>query len=319
MSNTPQVNQETALINLVEKFKPQLAMALPKHLNANRMARIIMTEVRKNPKLASCDRASFFGAIIQCAQLGLEPGNALGAAYLIPYGKECQLIIGYQGKIELAERNGGVMLDAKPVFEKDFFEFENGTSQKLIHRPYMGKEDPGQVIGAYAIARYTNGLVKIHVSPLHEIEKARSFSKAKYKGSPWDIHYSEMAMKTAVHRLFKKIPKNPEMAKALELEESSEIGSQDLANVYTEFRDQNKLPEVQGMNENLVVDADPAKSDEPLFDKDNKTQAEVVTKILLNMDIGSELAVMVIDELHGKSVERDLPNIVKKVLVRNEK
>lgn len=58
------------------KIKAQMALALPKHMTADRLARIATTEIRKVPKLASCDQASFLGAIMQCAQLGLEPGRS---------------------------------------------------------------------------------------------------------------------------------------------------------------------------------------------------------------------------------------------------
>ena len=101
------------------KIKAQMALALPKHMTADRLARIATTEIRKVPKLASCDQASFLGAIMQCAQLGLEPGGALGHAYLIPFDKrqkvngrwetvstEAQLIIGYRGMIDLAAALG---------------------------------------------------------------------------------------------------------------------------------------------------------------------------------------------------------------------
>ena len=57
-------------------IKAQLALALPKHMTADRLARIALTEVRKVPKLAQCDQTSFLGAIMQCASLGLEPGGA---------------------------------------------------------------------------------------------------------------------------------------------------------------------------------------------------------------------------------------------------
>ncbi len=59
------------------KIKAQMALALPKHMTADRLARIATTEIRKVPKLASCDQASFLGAIMQCAQLGLERAELL--------------------------------------------------------------------------------------------------------------------------------------------------------------------------------------------------------------------------------------------------
>ena len=67
------------------QIKQQMALALPRHVTADRLARIALTEVRKVPKLAQCDQTSFLGAIMQCAALGLEPGGALGHCYLIPF------------------------------------------------------------------------------------------------------------------------------------------------------------------------------------------------------------------------------------------
>ena len=94
---------------LSDQFKKQLALAVPKHLSADRMARIAATEVRKTPALLNTTPASFLGAVMQSAQLGLEPGSALGQAYLVPYGNQCQLILGYRGMIDLARLSGQVL------------------------------------------------------------------------------------------------------------------------------------------------------------------------------------------------------------------
>ncbi|EDW4164247.1 recombination protein RecT, partial [Salmonella enterica subsp. enterica] len=67
-------------------MKEQLAAALPRHMTAERMIRIATTEIRKVPALGDCDTMSFVSAIVQCSQLGLEPGGALGHAYLLPFG-----------------------------------------------------------------------------------------------------------------------------------------------------------------------------------------------------------------------------------------
>jgi recombination protein RecT len=45
------------------KIKAQMALALPKHMTADRLARIATTEIRKIPKLAACDQASFLGQL----------------------------------------------------------------------------------------------------------------------------------------------------------------------------------------------------------------------------------------------------------------
>ena len=89
--------QTNDLVGLIQKFEPQIRNALPKHITPERMTRIVMTEVRKNPQLAECDKASFFGAVIQCAQLGLEPGTGLGHAYLLPYRNKGNMEVRFAG------------------------------------------------------------------------------------------------------------------------------------------------------------------------------------------------------------------------------
>ena len=217
------------LVTMVKSFEGQIKAALPKHITPERMTRIIMTEVRKNPQLAECDRASFFGGVIQCAQLGLEPGSGLGHAYLLPYRNrgnlEVQMIVGYQGMIDLAERSGKVTIDAHVIHERDEFDFSLGLHPHIDHKPYFGHEDPGEVIGAYAVARYSDGRVKFRVLSKGEIEKARNSSKSgKSNYSPWSSHYAEMARKTAIRRLFKLLPKSPELARVQELEDKAEVG-----------------------------------------------------------------------------------------------
>ena len=70
---------------MIERLKPQLEKALPKHVTTERLARVALTAIRNNPKLQKADALSLMGAIMQAAQLGLEPNTPLGHCYLIPY------------------------------------------------------------------------------------------------------------------------------------------------------------------------------------------------------------------------------------------
>ena len=79
-----QKNPVASFRDFLEKQKTQLAAALPRHINSDRMIRLACTEFSKNPLLQKCTPASVFGAIIQASQLGLEIG-VLGQAYLVPY------------------------------------------------------------------------------------------------------------------------------------------------------------------------------------------------------------------------------------------
>lgn len=78
-------------------------------MSHERMTRVALSAVNSNPKLSEAivnNPTSFLGALMQSAQLGLEPNTNLGHAYLIPYGNVVQIQIGYMGLLELAHRSG---------------------------------------------------------------------------------------------------------------------------------------------------------------------------------------------------------------------
>ena len=63
--------------SMIEKMKPQLMKALPKHVTADRLARVVLTAIRNNTQLQQADPMSLMGAIMISAQLGLEPNTPL--------------------------------------------------------------------------------------------------------------------------------------------------------------------------------------------------------------------------------------------------
>lgn len=222
------------------KMKQQMALAMPKHMTADRMMRIALTEVRKVPALGQCNIESFMGAIMQCAQLGLEPGSALGHAYLLPFGNgkakdgksNCQLIIGYRGMIDLARRSGQIVsLTARTVHENDTFKYEFGLEETMHHVPADG--DRGKMTHVYAVAKLKGGGVQFDVMSRADVDKVRATSKAGANG-PWVTHFEEMAKKTVIRRLFKYLPVSIEIQQAVTLDERAEAGiDQDNASVLT--------------------------------------------------------------------------------------
>ena len=206
----------------IEQMKGEIARALPRHLNADRLARIMLTEVRRTPLLAQCTPQSFGGAIMTCAQLGLEPG-VTGEAYLLPFRNnrkncyEVQLIIGYQGMLSLFWRSPlAKSFDAQTVYENDDFEYEYGLQPKLRHKPSLG--DRGAAIAYYSVATMTQGGAAFVVMSRADIEKIRQRSRAKDDG-PWKTDYDAMAKKTCVRQLFKLLPKSAELAQAIAADE----------------------------------------------------------------------------------------------------
>lgn len=218
----------------------QIKAALPRHMTAERMARIATTEMRKVPKLGQCDPMSFLGAVIQCAQLGLEPGNALGHAYILPFDKrekvgnqwktvrtEAQVIIGYRGMIDLARRSGQIVsIDARAVYEGDKFECVLGLDARIDHIPDWqnpNRADASKLRFVYAVAKLKDGGVQFDVMSRAEVEGIRARSKSADNG-PWVTDFAAMAVKTVVRRLFKFLPVSIEMQTAVGLDEMAEAG-----------------------------------------------------------------------------------------------
>lgn len=227
MTNLP---AKTATIReLLERSKNQIMMALPKHMDADRLMRVAMTSIQNTPKLLDCDPRSLIGAIIQSAQLGLEPDGVLGEAYLIPFKDKVQFIVGFKGLISLARRSGEIKsLAAHVVYENDVFEFEYGLEEKLRHVPTF--KNRGEMIAVYAVAKLVDGGYATEVMSVEEVNSVRDGSqgyqmaKRYKKSSPWDDHYSEMARKTAIRRLSKYLPVSVEMMKAVVLDEQADAG-----------------------------------------------------------------------------------------------
>lgn len=221
-ANTPPEKPKT-VEEWIQSMAPAMKEALPKHLDIDRFTRIAVTQLRTNPTLRECTVPSLLAAIMQCAQLGLEPG-LLGHAYLVPFNnrkagvKEVQFVIGYKGLIDLARRSGNIeSIAAHEVCENDEFIFEYGLEEKLVHRPALTNR--GKPYLYYAYAKFKGGGHQVEVMPIEDIEKIRLRSKARDNG-PWQTDYDEMAKKTVIRRLAKYLPISIEVARAIAQDES---------------------------------------------------------------------------------------------------
>lgn len=208
-----------SVFDLLEAMKPQIQRALPKHITADRIVRVAMTSIRTTPALMKCDGKSLLAAVMQTAQLGLEPGT-LGHAYLVPYGNQVQFILGYRGMLELIRRSGNVStVSAHVVYQNDRFVLRYGLNEDLEHVPWHCLDDPpaesGDVRGAYLIVRFTDGGYHQHYMPVQDIEAHRNRSKAKSSG-PWQTDYEAMCLKTVVRDAFRWLPVSVEIARQVE-------------------------------------------------------------------------------------------------------
>lgn len=211
------------IAQVITRMQGEIARALPKHMDADRMARLALTVVRRTPKLAECTPASFAGALLTAAALGLEPG-VNDEAYLVPYEDrragivECQLIIGYKGLTKLFYQHPMARhIDAQVVYEHDTFDYQYGTNPYLAHKPARG--DRGVVECYYAVASLSNGasaFVVLSPEDVKALRQGKVGPDPKFKaGDP--MHWLER--KTAIRQLVKLLPKSVTLAAAVEADE----------------------------------------------------------------------------------------------------
>ena len=212
----------------LEKFIPQMERALPRHMTADRMARIALTSLRVNPKLMNCTRESFYGSLMAASQLGLEPGIN-GQCYLIPYGNVCTLVPGWRGYMDLLNRTERASAWTEAVYDGDEFEYSLGTNPDIRHKrgKWAGKEAALQFV--YAVGRIKNS--DFPIIDVWDIDKIWAHRNKQNKVG--ERHYSyvhpEMyARKIPLLQVLKYLPSSIELSNASALDASASEGNQSL-------------------------------------------------------------------------------------------
>ena len=118
---------------IAKKFESQLNGYLQtindlleeQEINPQQFLHMAVNQIKRNNKLLDIfqkNPASVFSSILTCAEFGLSPTAQMGEAWLIPYGRECQFQIGYQGLAKILYKNPNVQnINAECVYENDEF------------------------------------------------------------------------------------------------------------------------------------------------------------------------------------------------------
>ncbi|RDY28431.1 recombinase RecT [Romboutsia weinsteinii] len=218
------INPSYAMKQLIVKMNGEIGLALPKELSSERFQKVSLTAFNSNPKLQNCEPMTFIAAMMQSAQLGLEPNTPLGQAYLIPHKvkgiDKVQFQIGYKGLLELAHRSGKLKtLYAHEVKENDEFDIDYGLEQKLIHKPLL-KGDRGEVIGYYAVYHLDPSGYSFVFMTYDEVENHGKKYSNNFEGGIWEKEFDSMAKKTVIKKLLKYAPLSIEMQRAVVFDES---------------------------------------------------------------------------------------------------
>jgi recombination protein RecT len=257
-------------------FKTQVALCLPKHLTADRFVRVAITALTRIPKLAECTPESVIKCMMSCSELGIEPDGR--RAHLIPYGKECTLILDYKGLVELAKRSGDVSnIHAQIVCEQDFFEYDTG---EITHKIDFRK-DRGAMYAAYAVITFKDGSKHTEVMNKVEIDAIRKRSRAGGNG-PWVTDYNEMAKKTVFRRASKWVTLSPEIQDALDKDADALAapgGAALVSEAALSLPGEEPAPDANTVPVEVAVVSDPAQPKEKPAKVESESQAlgEIVT------------------------------------------
>lgn len=200
---------------MMRAMAKEIEAALPSMLSSERFQRVALTAFSANQALQKCDPKSFIAAMMQSAQLGLEPNTPLGQAYLIPYGTNVQFQVGYKGMLELAQRSGKIKtIYAHEVRENDEFDIDYGLEQSLKHKPLL-KGDRGDVIGYYAVYHTIDGGFSFVFMTKEEVNEFAQKKSKTFNNGPWKTDFDAMAKKTVIKQLLKYAPISIEIQQAI--------------------------------------------------------------------------------------------------------
>lgn len=209
----------------LDKLKPQLALALPKHLNPDRMARLALTAFSANRDLQQCSPNSIAASLMTAGQLGLEPG-VNGQGYLIPYKGTCTFVPGWKGLVDLVSRAGRATVWTGVVMPGDDFDYQLGDAPFCRHKP--GDSLSGRWTHVYAIGRvrdaemavievWTRAKVENHLNAYNKVG-GRHYAKAS------DNNFEMYGRKVALLQVLKYMPQSVELSSATQLADMADTG-----------------------------------------------------------------------------------------------
>lgn len=225
MTTTAATQSKTAQFSsFLDKLKPQLALALPKHMSSDRMARLALTAFSSSAQMQECTPKSIAAALLTAGQLGLEPG-VNGAGYLIPYKQTCTFVPGWKGLVDLVSRSGRGTVYTGVIFKDQRYTYTDGARRDLVIHNETSLDDPADITHAYAI-----GWVKDAAMPIIELWTVEKIRKHRDKyNKVGGKHYSfrdwEMyARKIPLLQVLKYMPSSIELSQAITVSDAAEAG-----------------------------------------------------------------------------------------------
>jgi recombination protein RecT len=209
-----------------------MQLALPQHMNADRMTRLALTAFSQNETLQKCTPHSIASCVMMSAQTGLEIGVG-GQAYLVPYFDRkknayiCTFIPGWKGLVDLVARAGRATVWTGVVFPGDEFEYQLGDAPFCRHKPGDGG-DGQKFTHVYAIGRVRDAQMPvIEVWSIAKVMKhLQRYNKQgeRHYALSNDNNMEMYGRKVALLQVLKYMPSSIELQSAETAEHAAEEG-----------------------------------------------------------------------------------------------
>ena len=210
-----------------EKAQRNLMQYFPSDKDRARFTSAIISAVSSNPAIGECTHQSIMAAGLKCINYDFLPGGDLGDAYLVPFGNQCTVVLGYKGLIRLAQRSGKVRTlnmgivrrgqtvtrdtlsgDIEIIGEAEkpdaeaigYFAFIRLAGSGFEKAEYMTKQDAVAHAERYAKTSFDPKLFEKYESFMRTGE-GLSKEEQKATGGVYYTNFDQMAMKNIMRRL----------------------------------------------------------------------------------------------------------------------
>lgn len=214
-------DDQLSIVLASELDRPSVTDALPSDFNKARFVQNTVALVQSNEDLSRMPQAKLVPALMKGAYLGLDFFNK--ECYAIPYGQQVQFMPSYTGMVKLAKRfSKRPLKDIYAHIVRDGDEFESGMDDGREYVRFKPKPfNDGPIIGAFAVAQYADGGIKVETMSKVQLDSVKRMSKAQ-SGTAWKFFADEMYRKSVIRRLCKGIDldmENVEQARIMQMED----------------------------------------------------------------------------------------------------
>lgn len=215
------MNENLGMVLASEFERPSVMEALPNDFNRARFIQNTLALLGENEQIAHFPQAKLVPVLMKGAYLGLDFFNK--ECYVVPYGQQLQFTPSYLGMIKLAKKySRRPLVDVYAHIVHDGDEFESGVENgeefvRFNPKPF----NDGPIIGAFAVAKFADGGIKVETMSKQQLDAVKRMSKAQ-SGTAWKFFADQMYKKSVIRRLCKGIDidmENVEQSRIMQAEE----------------------------------------------------------------------------------------------------